>query len=188
MKLTWLQIIIGLILGSFAINAQANQGLNQLEPAQDNVWTISYKSRDSIYVSVNGLITHGDRLNIRLVKKHCDQGNFITSVYTMQKNPKILELKGNNLPIKFLTKPVEARVVSVNEFLAGYRLTFDLGWMPISSIKTLFGYFDKTELSFINTGTFDPEKYFDIKSNAWSTNGAVGAINRAVAICDSSEL
>ena len=55
----------------------------------DGVWNVGNVSPDSseIVASINGLVTHGDRLRIRFVKGDCDTGNLLTTVYTYHDNP-----------------------------------------------------------------------------------------------------
>ena len=50
----------------------------------EGVWNVGNISPDNseVVVSVNGLVTHGDRLRIRFVKGDCDTGNLLTTVYT----------------------------------------------------------------------------------------------------------
>jgi len=35
------------------------------------------------------MVTHGDRLSIRLVPGHCDVGNTLTTVYTYKRGPAV---------------------------------------------------------------------------------------------------
>ena len=47
------------------------------EPVDDK-WGVNPVLEDAVHASVNGQVTHGDGLHIRLVKGHCEKGNLLT--------------------------------------------------------------------------------------------------------------
>ena len=60
------------------------------EKSVDNKWMVNIITENSVHATVNGQVTHGDGLHVRLVKGHCEKGNLLTFVYTYVK---ILKLK-----------------------------------------------------------------------------------------------
>ena len=65
------------------------------EEQVDDKWVVNYITENSVHATVNGQVTHGDGLHVRLVKGHCDKGNLLTFVYTYSNHPKIEQLKGS---------------------------------------------------------------------------------------------
>ena len=57
--------------------------------AEDNKWAVDYVTEKNIHASVNGQVTHGDKLMVRFVKGYCDKGNLLTTVYTVADHPPI---------------------------------------------------------------------------------------------------
>ncbi|MDG1144246.1 MAG: hypothetical protein P8N92_06230, partial [Burkholderiales bacterium] len=71
------------------------------EESVDDKWVVNYITENSVHATVNGQVTHGDGLHVRLVKGHCDTGNLLTFVYTYSNHPKIERLKGSYVTTKF---------------------------------------------------------------------------------------
>ena len=67
-------------------------------------------SKWGVYASVNGIVTDGDRIRIRILTKDlnsCNIGNTITTFYTMVSNAKILNLSnGKKIIVKDLVKTI----------------------------------------------------------------------------------
>ena len=108
----------------------------------DDVWDIDKLDR-YVIVSVNGMVTHGDRLSIRLVPGHCDVGNTFTTVYTYKRGPAVKAIKDMVVPATFRNTDINVRFIHSFKFLMGHRLFADLGWNRIEAIKQFFAGYDK---------------------------------------------
>ena len=62
------------------------------EKSIDDKWVVNIITENSVHATVNGQVTHGDRLHVRLVNGNCEKGNLLTFVYTYIKNPEIKKL------------------------------------------------------------------------------------------------
>ena len=85
------------LIWSFALVPYLFIGTVQAESSKEqdyieNTWVVNYISDNTVHATVNGQITHGDRLHIRMVKGHCELGNLITFVYTYSNHPKIEQI------------------------------------------------------------------------------------------------
>jgi hypothetical protein len=81
------------------------------EESVDDKWVVTFITENSVHAMVNGQVTHGDGLHVRLVKGHCDKGNLLTFVYTYSNHPEIEQLKGSYVTTKFNGGEVIVKVV-----------------------------------------------------------------------------
>ena len=86
------------------------------EESVDDKWVVNYITENSVHATVNGQVTHGDGLHVRLVKGHCDKGNLLTFAYTYSNHPEIEQLKGSYLTTKFTGGEVIVKVVYASPF------------------------------------------------------------------------
>ena len=154
------------------------------EDSEDNKWAVSYIAKNSVHATVNGQVTHGDGLHVRLVKGHCDKGNLLTFVYTYSNHPRIEKLKGTYLTTKFLGGEVIVKVVHASPFLMGHRATIDMGWGGIDELKEILGNKNPLVIEYVDSQGVKITDYFDIIQNSWSNVGVSKALDRAVEMCE----
>ena len=124
---------IGFSIFSSFLHAEASSGL-ALDEHKENEWIVGYKTDSSVHAQVNGLITHGDSLDVRFVKQNCDTGNLLTFVYSMANHPDILQLEAQYVRAYFMGEEITARILFTQPFLLGHRSVIDLGWIPIEDL------------------------------------------------------
>ena len=151
----------------------------------ENEWIVGYMTETSIHALVNGLITHGDSLDVRFVKDACDTGNLLTYVYTMANHPKILQLKDQYVPANFMGEEIIARILFTQPFLLGHRSVIDLGWIPIEDLTKILLKEDPIKMKFLDSDDITITEYFDISENSWSNRGLLDALLRASSMCGS---
>jgi hypothetical protein len=141
----------------------------------------------TVLASVNGLVMHGDRLRVRLVKGHCDTGNLITSVYTLAGHPEITALENRLVRAKFMGQDIVVKVLFTFPFLAGHRSTVDLGWVPVAALKDILAAQNPITMAYLDSNEVNITAYFDIAENRWMNDGLAAALDRAVAQCRALE-
>jgi len=149
----------------------------------DDKWVVGYITEDSIHATVNGQVTHGDELHVRLVKGHCDKGNLLTFVLTYSNHPEIEELKGSYVTTKFMGGEVIVRVLYASKLLMGHRATIDLGWAGIDELKEILNRENPIVIEYVDSDEVKITDYFDIPLNSWSNDEVSGALDRAVDMC-----
>ena len=159
----------------------------------DNLWTVRVETKDKVdtskwevHLSVNGQITHGDRLIIRIQAKDsetCNIGNTYTTFYTITDNKNILNLKRKVFPAKFLDQNIYIEMLFAFEFLTGYRAYFDLGWNNLDNIKNFFRNHEQVNLLLLDSNDINISEYFDINENIFSLKGLNQAIDKAKDEC-----
>ena len=95
--------------------------------AEGNKWAVDYVTEENIHASVNGQVTHGDKLMVRFVKGYCDKGNLLTTVYTVADHPDIKTLKDKLLPVNFIGMNIKVKAIYIAPFLSGHRVMVDIG-------------------------------------------------------------
>jgi len=149
----------------------------------DDQWVVSYITENSVHATVNGQVTHGDRLHVRLVKGHCDQGNLLTFVYTLTQHPKIETLEGRYVTTQFNGSEVIVKVLYTSPFLMGHRATVDIGWASIGALKDILSQENPLVIEYLDSNDLKITDYFEITGNRWSNDGVSAALDRAVDRC-----
>jgi len=158
----------------------------------EDVWTVEVNNNDhedikkwDIIASVNGKITHGDRLNIRMPIgiESCDVGNTYTSFYVMNDNVKTLELKDEVIPAIYNKKNINVKILFALKFLTGYSISIDMGWNKLEDIKDFFKDEKEVTLELLDSKTIKIGDYFDIYTNTFSLIGLKDALDRAKNEC-----
>lgn len=167
----------GLTISSLALAELA------AEEHQEDQWVVSYITENSVHATVNGQVTHGDRLHVRLVKDHCDQGNLLTFVYTLAQHPKIETLEGRYVTTQFNGSEVIVKVLYTSPFLMGHRATVDIGWASIGALKDILSQENPLVIEYLDSTDLKITDYFDITENRWSNDGVSAALDRAVDRC-----
>ena len=162
-----------------------SQSFAELVPEEqvDDKWVVNYITENSVHATVNGQVTHGDGLHVRLVKGHCDKGNLLTFVYTYSNHPKIEQLKGSYVTTQFNGGKVIVKVVYASPFLMGHRATIDMGWGGIDELKEILSEKNPMTIEYIDSIEVKITDYFDIVQNSWSNDGVSDALDRAVGMC-----
>ena len=154
-------------------------------------WTIT-KFDKLAYAAVSGEVTHGDTLNFFIRSEgNCEKVWNTFSFYTYQKPGDIKQLLHKNVPIKINGVELSAKVITVNPFLMGYRVSFSLGKFPVTEytnfLKEFYDEFQKYEIEIIDGLNFQASKYFDININNWKLDDLLPSIDEAYKICKEIE-
>ena len=174
--------LIGAITLGVVSNVQALE-LGSEESIEDQ-WVVGFVTDRTVHATVNGQVTHGDSLHVRLVKENCDKGNLITFVYTYIDDPKVGEIKNKHVAANFMGNDAVVKILFTTPFLMGHRATIDIGWLGIKDLKDILGSRNPITIKYMDTNQTKITDYFDILENSWSNDGVQGAIDRAVGICD----
>ena len=153
------------------------------EKSVDDKWVVNIITENSVHATVNGQVTHGDGLHVRLVKGHCERGNLLTFVYTYIKNPEIKKLGGNYVTTKFMGDEVIMKILYTSPFLMGHRATIDIGWASLDELKKILSKENPISVVYVDSSEIKITDYFDITQNSWSNDGVSDAIDRAVDMC-----
>ena len=136
----YISISLLLIFSTFSnVSAEKNLKMKKLENWRENEWILESIIQGTVHASVNGKITHGDRLRIRFVRGKCDLPNMLASFYTTNITTEETVLEGKILNAKFLNYPMRVKVIHEMPFLLGKTLLIDLGFLPIERLRTFFG-------------------------------------------------
>ena len=176
-----LMIFVGMSFSSLSFGDQSNELV--AETSIDNEWVVNIVTENSVHASVNGQVTHGDGLHVRLVKNHCDKGNLLTFVNTYANHPKIDQLKGSYVTTKFMGGEVIVRILFASPFLMGHRATIDLGWASIGELKRILKKENPIVLQYLDSEEVKITDYFDITHNNWSNYGVSETLERAQEMC-----
>jgi len=179
-------ILAYIILHSALVSAPAYANQSSVlnpEPNKEEAWTVNYVTENSVHTSVNGQITHGDRLHIRLVKNHCMKGNLLTFVYTTQQDVDFSELKNKLVRSQFAGQNAKVKILYIAPFIAGHRATVDMGWIDLEPLTKILKISDPIRMEFLDTSDFQISRYFDVLQNSWSNKGVRASLERAVQMC-----
>ena len=154
------------------------------EPEIDGKWRID-KIGEFIYASVNGDITHGDRMRIRFVKGQCGEANILTSFYTHREKSNALDIKYQIISGRFLGHEFQLKLLFFLEHPRGGRTAWlDLGWSTIAELKSFINKHKTLRLELIDAQNFKVSEHFDVTENSWSVRGMLEALDRAQALCE----
>ena len=171
-----------ILLIGLTVSSQSSAEL-VAEESVDEKWAVNYITENSVHATVNGQVTHGDGLHVRLVNGHCDKGNLLTFVYTYSNHPEIEQLKGSYVTTKFNGGEVIVKVVYASKFLMGHRATIDMGWGGIDELKEMLSRENPLVIEYVDSDEVKITDYFDIPQNSWSNDGVVDALDRAAEMC-----
>ena len=153
------------------------------EKSIDDEWVVNIITENSIHATVNGQITHGDELHVRLVSGQCEKGNLLTFVYTYINHPEIKKLEGNLVTTKFMGDEINVKILYTAKFLMGHRATIDMGWASVDELKKILSKENPINIKYVDSSEIKISDYFDIAQNSWSNNGVSNALDRAVDMC-----
>ena len=166
----------------------------------EDVWTVHVsrygKSMNdwSVIASVNGKITYGDRLRIRIplsTVERCSVGNMITTFYTtnIDTEEKVSFIRNKILPAELNGKEMYVKVLFALPFMKVHLAYIDMSWNKLENIKEYFDGVEEISLLLKDRNSVDGitilnSDYFDIPSNSYSTRGLNSALDRAQAECE----
>ena len=188
--LNWTIISLSFLTFSFSnALAEKKSNIEKLEEWKENEWILESIIEGSVHASVNGKITHGDRLRIRFLRGNCNLPNMLASFYTILIPREKLILEGKILNAtffnpKFFNYRMRVKVIHETPFLVGKSLLIDLGFLPIEKLKTFFGDAKEVTLKIENTDQIQIEKYFDLDFNTWSLIKFNETIDKGKKICE----
>jgi hypothetical protein len=186
-QMTAIAVLAGCLIAGPAPSRAADDAAppapRQSAPPQDDIWGISQVLEQATYAEVNGRVTHGDSLVVRVVRGYCEEANLFTSVYTMADNPDVLTLDGQDVTIELNGETAVSTIRHPMRFLSGYRFIVDLGFVRAETLKTMFGQEKQISIKLVNSDALQISDYVDVARNNWSLTGAPEAIERAQKIC-----
>ena len=185
LKLRFFPAFLVILLGfpSVSISANFTNALNASEDWQEDRWVVSYIGESFVIASVNGQITHGDRLRLRLQFGDCDNASVITHVYTMKGNEEILDISEKDIAINVDGNRAAGTILEPYKFLRGHRFFLYLGYSDINSLKKYFSELTSTTLELLDSDELKVTDYVDLTRNEWSLTGFNEAIVKAQATC-----
>ena len=191
-------LLVSLILFSFPNLLSSQSYLNE-EEVKDT-WTVSVERYgDSIsdwvvVASVNGKVTHGDRLRVRIPIKtieRCSIGNTMTTFYTTnidnEAEDKVLE--GVMIPAKLNNIEIYVNLLFAINFFDHHLVYVDISYNPLEYLKDYFK--EESEVSLILKDRINQKgitlinsDYFDVSLNNFALNGFNAALDRARNECE----
>ena len=144
---------------------------------------VDEKETSKVWVSKNGEITHGDNLSIRILEGDCEIGNTVTTFYSTKPIKSSKEVEGQFIKAKFGEESIHVQVLFAPEFIVGNSIWIDLGWNSVTAIKNFFKDKPKVTLKLEHGEGFNLDEYFDVRQNAWQTEGIDEVLDKAVGIC-----
>ena len=166
----------------------------------EDVWTVHVSENGksmndwSVIASVNGKVTYGDRLRIRIplsTVERCSIGNTITTFYTtnIDTEEKVSFIRNKILPAELNGKDMYVKVLFALPFMKVHLAYIDMSWNKLENIKEYFDGVEEISLVLKDRNSVDGitilnSDYFDIPTNSYSTKGLNTALDRAQAECE----
>ncbi|MDB4229935.1 hypothetical protein N9805_04555 [Paracoccaceae bacterium] len=174
---------------------------NYLEEEEiDDVWTVGVEQYGEavsdwvVVASVNGKVTHGDRLRIRIPVRDlekCSIGNTLTTFYTtnIDTEDKKAFIKNKMIPAELNGNNIYVEILFAIPFLSVHLAYIDMSWNKLENIKEYFHGSDEISLLLKDRNnhegiTIINSDYFDVSFNNYSTKGLNSALDRARAECE----
>ena len=176
-------VVILLTFPTASVSADMSQALNASEDWEEDRWVVSYIGKSFVVASINGQITHGDRLRLRLDFGECDHVSLVTSVYTMKGNENILDMDEKEISIEFDEKEFVGTMLQPRKFLMGHSFLLYLGSSSVAGMKAYFAESTSTTLQLLDGDDTKISDYVDLDRNEWSLNGVDEALEKAQATC-----
>ena len=160
----------------------------------EDTWTVSverYGDRSDwvVVASVNGKVTHGDRLRVRIPIKtveRCSVGNTMTTFYTTNIDNEAEDqfLKSVMIPATLNDEAIYVNLLFAIKFFDDHLVYIDISYNPLEYLKDFFKGQKDVNLILkdrINQKgiTLINSEYFDVSQNNFSLNGFNAALDRA---------
>ena len=160
----------------------------------DDVWSVrpwpGGSPPRSVLASVNGKVTHGDRLRLRFVAGRCDVANMFTTFYAIPTHgieESVAALGDKYVGAMLDGRSTHGKIIHVAPFLSGVRALIDLGWVTKKQMRAVLDGRREVALSLVDhehgEEHVQPSRYFDVKRNAWALTGFWDAWREAEAKC-----
>ena len=163
------------------------------EEYKNDLWTVHTETFDkknskdwNIFASVNGKITDGDRLRIRIIPRNiesCNMGNIITTFYTYSNVKNFSDIENVLIPAYFNDRDIYVKILSSHKFLAGNMIFIDVTWNKLEDLKRFFSKKNEVSLKLMNSKHLNIDEYFDIQENLFSLEGLDRALDKAKYQC-----
>ena len=165
----------------------------------EDTWTVSverYGDRSDwvVVASVNGKVTHGDRLRVRIPIKtveRCSIGNTMTTFYTTNIDNEAEDqfLKSVMIPATLNDEAIYVNLLFAIRFFDDHLVYIDISYNPLEYLKDFFKEQKEVNLILkdrINVKgiTLINSDYFDVSLNNFSLNGFNSALDRARNECE----
>ena len=185
LKLRFLPAFVVMLLGfpSVSISADFTLALNASEDWEEDRWVVSYIGESFVIASVNGQITHGDRLRLRLEFGDCDKAHVLPHVYTMRGNEDILDMDEKEISVAIDGNEASGTIILPRKFLSGHSFFLYLGSSSIESLKSYFSGLKSTTIQLLDNEEMKISQYVDLDRNEWSMRGFDRALEKAQATC-----
>ena len=168
---------------SISFSADTAVALLTSEEWEEDEWVVDYIGESFVIASVNGQITHGDRLRVRLEFGDCDNAHVLPHVYTMRGNEDILDMDEKEISVAIDGNEASGTIVLPRKFLSGHSFFLYLGSSSIESLKSYFSGLKSTTIQLLDNEEMKISNYVDLDRNEWSLNGLTGALDKAQATC-----
>jgi len=165
----------------------------------DDVWTVTVNTYGetvsdwSVVASVNGKVTHGDRLRIRIPIRNlegCSVGNTMTSFYTtnIDNEEEKAFIKNKIIPAELNGEEMSVKVLKAFPFFNVHLVYIDMSWNKLENIKEYFNSSDEISLLLKDRNNLEGitiinSDYFDVPFNNYSTKGLNSSLDRAQTEC-----
>ena len=165
----------------------------------EDTWTVSverYGDRSDwvVVASVNGKVTHGDRLRVRIPIKtveRCSIGNTMTTFYTTNIDNEVEDqfLESVMIPATLNNDDIYVDLLFAIRFFDDHLIYVDISYNPLEYLKDYFK--EQKEVNFILKDRINQKgitlinsDYFDVSQNNFSLNGFNTALDRARNECE----
>ena len=165
----------------------------------EDTWTVSverYGDRSDwvVVASVNGKVTHGDRLRVRIPIKtveRCSIGNTMTTFYTTNIDNEAEEqfLESVMIPATLNNDDIYVDLLFAIRFFDDHLIYVDISYNPLEYLKDYFK--EQKEVNLILKDRINQKgitlinsDYFDVSQNNFSLNGFNTALDRARNECE----
>ena len=179
-------VVVTFVLIMFpAISFSADTAVALLtsEEWEEDEWVVDYIGESFVIASVNGQITHGDRLRVRLEFGDCDNAHVIAHVYTMRGNVGVLDMDEKEISVAIDGNEASGTMILPRKFLNGHSFLLYLGSSSVAGLKSYFSVLESTTLQLLDNEEMQISQYVDLDRNEWSLNGLTGALDKAQATC-----
>ena len=185
-KNTTLTAFICLIAASFSQSSWASEKIKALlteQEYQEDRWTLGEIYEDYLVASVNGQITHGDRLRLRFASGECDTARLFTTFYTMKDFPNVNDLIGKEISATLNGAPVSVYISYGDSFLSGHSFVVNVGLVGTENFADAPSREQQLHLRLEDNDSLKASDYFDILENKWSLVGLGESVVRGRRAC-----
>ena len=179
-------ILISFIILSSCALAESNNTVTQYLDDQDGIWTVDSIDNGVIMMSINGEVTHGDRMRYRMpIAGKCNLVNVVTTFLATSKTPVLMDIKNRTASALYIKEKIKITLLFSTEFIVKntYLIWMDLGWYNVNMLKNYHEEIEKIELTINHDKYFSAKDYLPVTKNVWSTKGMDEVLDKAVKIC-----